>query len=655
MNPKKILSLLLSAALLLCVFSGCGEKDPDPYESSIYVPKVEGSGGDFMRGMDVSSLLAELESGVKYYDFDGNELDGPGFFKFLAACDVNWIRLRVWNDPYDSNGNSYGGGHNDIDTAVTLGKWATEAGMKVLIDFHYSDFWADPSKQQSPKAWQDMLFPEEKEAALQQFTYDSLMTLLNVGVDVGMVQIGNEINNGLAGEKNWNTRCKLLSAGSKGVRAAAAETNTDILVAVHFTNPNSADTFLQCAEKLAEANVDYDVFASSYYPYWHGTLENLTSLLKTISETYGKQVCVAETSWAYTFDEMDGSGNSVSEGNTPDPDYTIDIQGQALELSAVAQAVKNVGDAGIGVFYWEPAWIPVRVYDGTVESWQTNSAIWEQYGSGWASSYAAEYDPEDAGIYYGGSAVDNQALFDATGHPLESLQTYKYMQAGTTGFDITVSSIEAPKLDLAVGEALALPETIRVTFNYGDPQDLTVTWNEADVAAVDIMTPGTYVVNGTCGESYTTTCTISVAYVNLVVNPSLEDEDLSMYTVSVSEEVCQRSMEDPSDGTYSLHFYDTSAIDFTAEQTLTLEPGDYYFTITAQGGDMGDSANTYAFVRFGGEELTAAFELTGWRVWAHPEIRFTVTETTEVTFGVHVTAEAKAWGSFDMWYLCLEP
>ena len=115
---------------------------------------------DFLEGVDVSSYLSLKNSGVKYYDYGGNELGNVEYFTFLKSCGVNYIRLRVWNDPYDSDGNGYGGGNNDLASAITMGKWASEAGLKVLIDFHYSDFWADPAKQKAPKAWVEYSFED---------------------------------------------------------------------------------------------------------------------------------------------------------------------------------------------------------------------------------------------------------------------------------------------------------------------------------------------------------------------------------------------------------------------------------------------------------------------------------------------------------------
>ena len=186
--------------------------------------------------MDVSSYVSLIDSGVKFRDWDGNVITDQQFFDQLKEAGVNYVRIRVWNDPYDSEGNGYGGGNNDLAKAKTIGKWATEAGMKVLIDFHYSDFWADPDKQQAPKAWADYTI-DEKVKAVSEYTTKSITELRDAGVDVGMVQVGNETNNGVCGETSWENMCKIFDAGADAVHAI----DSSILVAVHFANPEKAE------------------------------------------------------------------------------------------------------------------------------------------------------------------------------------------------------------------------------------------------------------------------------------------------------------------------------------------------------------------------------------------------------------------------------
>ena len=199
---------------------------------AIYIEPIEDISDDFIRGMDASAVLVNENSGVKYYNFEGKEQD---VFQTLAEAGVNYIRLRVWNDPYDENGKGYGGGNNDVATAIALGKRATQYGMKVCVDFHYSDFWADPKRQHAPKAWKGMSV-EEKCDALYAFTTESLTEMLEAGVDVGMVQIGNEINYGMSGESFLPSVTKLLEAGSRAVREIATANQKDIQIVVHYTN-----------------------------------------------------------------------------------------------------------------------------------------------------------------------------------------------------------------------------------------------------------------------------------------------------------------------------------------------------------------------------------------------------------------------------------
>ena len=279
---KKLFCLLLSSLMLAGLFSGCA-KTYIPNQkiegSDLYVKKVENLPEDFIMGMDASCVPALEASGVKYYNYNGEEQE---VFQTLAEAGVNYIRVRVWNDPRDASGNGYGGGNCDIDTAVEIGKRATKYGMKLLVDFHYSDFWADPGKQMAPKAWADMDLGQ-KEQALYDYTKECLQKLKAAKVNVGMVQIGNETNNGIAGETSWFNMQRLFVAGSKAVR----EVLPKALVAVHFTNPEKADTYATYASKLDFFGLDYDVFASSYYPIWHGSLENLSKVLTDIHNKYG--------------------------------------------------------------------------------------------------------------------------------------------------------------------------------------------------------------------------------------------------------------------------------------------------------------------------------------------------------------------------------
>lgn len=392
-------------------------------ESVLQIQKVENIPADFIMGMDASCVPSLEASGVKYYDRDGVEKD---VYEILSDNGINYIRVRIWNDPFDADGNGYGGGNCDIENAVKVGERATKYGMKLLVNFHYSDFWADPAKQMIPKAWKGFTV-DEKAGAIYEYTKDCLIRLKDAGVDIGMVQVGNETNGVLCGESaedegGWERITQLMSAGSKAVREVCPEA----LVVIHVSNPEKVGTYEEYGRQLHINNVDYDVFASSYYPFWHGTLDNLANLLNHISDTYGKQVMVAETSYAYTPDDSDYFANTIGSGFGCVDGYPFTQQGQAKHVRDIIDMVVNKAKCGIGVFYWEGTWVSVGG-----SSYEENLELWQQHGSGWATSYAGEYDPKDAGQWFGGCAVENQALFDEKGRALESLKIFELVKTGT--------------------------------------------------------------------------------------------------------------------------------------------------------------------------------------------------------------------------------
>ena len=611
-----------------------------PEEADIYVEPVADISDDFIRGMDASEVLVEENSGVKYYNYDGEEQD---VFMTLAQSGVNYVRLRVWNDPYDENGNGYGGGNNDVETAIELGKRATKYGMKVFIDFHYSDFWADPKRQHAPKAWEGMSI-EEKCDALNTFTKESLTKLLDAGVDVGMVQIGNEINNGMSGETLMPNVMNLLCSGSRAVREIAESYGRDIQIAVHYTNINDPDQINKIAYNLQSFGVDYDIFGMSYYPFWHGTSDGMQAVAKNIQEKYGKKVMIAETSYCYTSEDGDGCGNSLKGTDDLVDGYAATVQSQATMIRDICAAANEVGV--IGVFYWGGTWIPVG------KATEDNSPIWEKYGSGWASSYASDYDPEDAGLYYGGCSWDNQAMFDFEGHPLASLNVFKYLKYGATA-PLAIDSIPEVYHTCDVGGEVKLPETVDVIYNDRSAnKQVPVTWDEAQIAEIDTEKGGTYDVTGSLEDGTTVTCHVEVKMINYAKNPSFEDADTSMWKVSYEGEKnptdFQTKTDDAHTGDVSFHFWSESDMEFSIEQELTdLEPGTYQLMAYAQGGDVSEDAAMELYAIVDGKELTEPFMVTGWADWKNPTIpEIKVTDGT-LTIGVRMKCNAKSWGTVD--------
>ena len=615
---------------------------PDgPEESDIFVQPVADISDDFIRGMDASAVLSVENSGAVYYGYDGKEQD---VFETLAQSGVNYIRLRVWNDPYDENGNGYGGGNNDLTTAMKLGVRAARYGMKVCIDFHYSDFWADPKRQHAPKAWKGMTV-DEKSDALYDYTTESLGKLLDAGVDVGMVQIGNEINNGMSGETDVDAVMQLLNSGSKAVREVAESYGKDIKVAVHYTNIEDNDQIDTMAANLKDAGVDYDMFGLSFYPFWDGTNENMQNVAKLIEDKYGKEVYIAETSYCYTSEDGDGFSNSLKGTDDLTDGYGATVQSQATVIRDICAAANEAGVEG--VFYWEGTWIPVGSADAD------NSALWEKYGSGWASSYSAEYDPDDAGLYYGGCSWDNQAMFDFTGHPLASLNVFKYLKYGATA-PLAVDYIPDVYVSCNVGEDLVLPESIDVVYNdRSQNKKQSVSWNETQMKAIDTTKAGSYEIEGALEDGTTVTAHVEVEMINYAVNPGFEDKNRSMWKVSYEGEAdptdYQVKADDAHSGETAFHFWSgDSDMEFSIEQEVTgLENGTYQLSVFSQGGDMSSDASMelYAVTADGGQ--TAPFMLTTYNDWQNPTIKeIKVTDGT-VKIGVRFQCNVGSWGTVD--------
>ncbi|MDD4095153.1 MAG: glycosyl hydrolase 53 family protein [Oscillospiraceae bacterium] len=653
----RIFSILLVLAVLLsaigCSACGAGKLTLPPIDIS--VTKIPSMPKDFIRGVDISSVIALEQSGVVYKDREGNPQD---IFITLKSAGVNYIRVRIWNDPYDSQGNGYGGGTNDLAKAIEIGKRAAEQGMKLLVDFHYSDFWADPGKQMTPKAWSGMDV-SQKESALYDFTKNCLAQLIEGGADIGMVQIGNEINNGIAGVTAWPDMAKLLSSGSKAVREIAKSGKQKILIAIHFSNPETENRYSAYSFNLDRYEVDYDVFASSYYPYWHGTLENVTALLKNIADTYKKKVMIIETAYTYTLKDSDGHGNTISDPSDLGL-YPASVQGQANFLRDVMAAVSGIGKAGIGVCYWEPAWIAV----GPPSAIDNNKVIWEKYGSGWATSFAGGYDPEDAGVWFGGSAVDNQALFDADGKPLDSLYVFGYASQGNT-VSRAIDAVKDTSLAVTIGEEIPWPETVEVTFNDGTREGKPVVWNEEEKAEIDALSAaednsaaGAHFVNGQTPDwSEPITCEVRLNPKNYVLNHSFEEEDMSPWKITYPEdgaECTDRQMKtaDAYSGDWSLHYWAVGEVSFTMTQEITgLPAGTYAVTAAIQGSNAKTDDRIRLFAQVGGNEKEVPVELKGWQEWQVPVISTIEVTDGAVTIGFEVNGTPGSWGTIDDFYI----
>lgn len=399
-------------------------------QQKVTIKKVKNMSDSTIRGIDISSYTALKKAGVKYYDNEGKE---ASLLKVLSDNGVNYIRIRIWNDPYNEKGETYGGGSNDVKAGLEIAKEAAKYNIKVLLGFHYSDFWADPAVQLLPKAWEKDRNNQEKMCSnVYEFTKETLEQFKDAGADIGMVQVGNEISQGMMGIMHrtkanvWQEEEKsvlidsYLNAGARAVR----ECVPDALVAIHLDTLNLS-IYKDAMNAWERDKVDYDVLGSSSYAFWAGKnmLGNVRKAGNYVASR-GKLFAVLETSWLNSQKDADGTVNMVN--NTKDAVYKVGPQGQADMLSDLYDAILS-NDNGLGAFYWEGAWIPVKA--GWV-NWKYNKEMANEFGTGWATENAGGYYPKSK-LYYNGNPVwggdswDNQTLFDDKGYPLGSLRFYK--------------------------------------------------------------------------------------------------------------------------------------------------------------------------------------------------------------------------------------
>jgi arabinogalactan endo-1,4-beta-galactosidase len=340
-----------------------------------------------IRGADVSSLTKSEDLGGIYRDRFGRPGDA---LRILKKEGLNFIRLRVWVDPAD--------GYHDQEELLRMARRANNTGLKVLVDLHYSDRWADPGHQLKPAAWANLSFPELKQA-LYDHTYDVCRSLKDQNTPPAMIQLGNELNSGMLwpdghtwNPPNWDNLAELLRAGHDAVKTCSRSTE----VMLHLANGGDNGLYRWWFDNITSRGVQFDVIGASYYSYWHGTLEALQFNLNDVSARYGKDVVVVETAYPFTLADEDGWENIIDLPSELTPGYPATPEGQAANLRDVISVVKAVPDGrGLGVFWWEATWTGVP-------------------GNGW--------DPEDPSS---GNAWENQALFDFDDRPLPALEEFK--------------------------------------------------------------------------------------------------------------------------------------------------------------------------------------------------------------------------------------
>ena len=342
-----------------------------------------------VRGADLSFLPQLEEAGVRYRDLAGRVRPAE---QILARAGANHLRLRVWVNPP--------AGYTDKARALALARRAKRAGMKIVLDPHYADFWADPGKQPIPAGWPTDL--PGLTAKIKTYTRDLVREFADQGTPVDIIQIGNEITNGILwpvgqlylpdGTQQWAAFSTLLKAGIAGARQGAR--SHPLRVMLHIDRGGKLGDTQWFFDNITAQGVPFDIIGQSYYPMWHGSLADLAANLTDSVTRYDKPVLLAEVAYPWTFADGDGRGNIVTADSVlPDADrFPATPAGQAAFYEAVRRVLLGVPHSGgLGFLAWEPEWVP---------------------GVGWQPGAEA--------------SNDNLTQFDFTGRALPSIRAYRH-------------------------------------------------------------------------------------------------------------------------------------------------------------------------------------------------------------------------------------
>ncbi|HEY8473411.1 MAG TPA: glycosyl hydrolase 53 family protein [Natronosporangium sp.] len=336
-----------------------------------------------IRGADVSTLKKNEDFGAVYFDRQGRQRDA---LSILRSEGMNYARLKVWVNPTD--------GYNNLDRVLEMARRIDRPDMGLVIDFHYSDRWADPGQQNKPRAWADLSFPELRQAVYDH-TYEVLHALRRQGTPADIAQLGNEINGGMLWPDgrwdNWDGLAALLISATEAAHDASPRTKTILHLAEGGNNGGHVWWF----DNAIARGVEFDIIGVSHYIYWHGSLGSLQANLFDLTARYGKPIAVMEAAYGFTLEENDSTPNIFNASLAEAGGYPATPEGQA-DLFRDMFTVVNAVPQALGVFYWEPTWTAVE-------------------GAGW--------DPDDP---TSGDGWENQALFDYDGRALPAINVFDH-------------------------------------------------------------------------------------------------------------------------------------------------------------------------------------------------------------------------------------
>lgn len=610
---KKVILSAITATMISCSL-------PFTALAAVQVNPIENLSTDFIKGADVS-IMPELErNGTKFYD-NGIEQDG---LTILKNHGVNWIRVRIWNNPYVVGPEGVGGGNTDEAKAIEMAKRAKALGMKVLVDFHYSDFWVDPGQQKKPDAWKndsgDKLVND-----VYAYTAKVMQDFNAQGVTPDMVQVGNELNNGMLwpeaqltedNPNGYKFLAKLLNAGLQAVHDNDKDNKVKTMIHLAGVDVNLYHTFFDNLIVKNKVN-DFDIIGMSFYPFWHGTMDDLKNTMNDVSAKYNKDVIAVETAFGYTLEDADFEKNNFGTNEEKVSGYKATVQGQATGLRDVMATVASVNDnRGLGIFYWAPDWV-------------INEKV------GWKSNG-------------GGNGWDNLTLFDTKGNALESMDTFnlvsdpnnQYIEPQVT----TINTVDVK--DVSLYSNVDLPQTVGVVYSNDAVKNMSVKW---DVAKPIFAKPGNYTISGTVeGLAQKAIANIEVKNkMNLVLNGNFENETLNGWDIvgdssAINLAWNQGDVRDKC----AMHYWNNKPFNVIIKQKLKgLSDGKYTLSCWTQGNGL--ASKYQLFVKQNGVEMTTDIKDDGWNRWHQTSIKNIEVKNGEVEIGFILNGRPDTWGSID--------
>jgi arabinogalactan endo-1,4-beta-galactosidase len=312
---------------------------------------------EFIKGVDLSALLETEEHGGIFKE-NGNPKDALQIFKDHG---INFIRLKLWHTPAN--------GYDNLDKTLLMASRIKTLGLKFLLDFHYSDTWADPGHQTKPAAWENLSFQALKDS-VYQYTNNVITAFKNQNTLPDIVQIGNEITCGILWNdgrvcdqfntpQQWVQLAELIDEGISAINDSL-DPSDSVKIMIHIDRGGDNNGSQWFYDHLLAQNVNFDFIGLSYYPWWQGTLSDLEFNTNNLAQRYGKEIILVETAYPWTLDWYDNTHNLVGDPNQLLPGYPATVEGQTNFLSDLINLVQNIpNNKGSGLFYWAPEWISV--------------------------------------------------------------------------------------------------------------------------------------------------------------------------------------------------------------------------------------------------------------------------------------------------------